>query len=130
MKRHVTVTLAACLAALAGCQTGPGAPPVGQDNVAAVTLLQRVNSSAQTCWIKSKDKDFRGYSVIPELDTGAGKPRILVVQTKAAHGLPKLVIEADGAPVKASMYGPLSDGSLSGRIHADVTRWAAGGTSC
>lgn len=130
MRRSIGVSLFAGLTALGGCQTEHATVGVGQDNVAAVALLQRVNSNAQTCWIRSKDKAFRGYSVIPELDTGAGKPRILVVQSKSAQGLPKLVIEADGAPVKASLYGPLSDGALGSRIHADVSRWAAGASSC
>jgi hypothetical protein len=119
------VALAVLLAFLSGCQTSPVS-----DNSAAVVLLQRVNANAHTCWIRSKDKDFRGYSLIPELDTRAGKPRILVVRTKASQGLPKLVIEADGTPPRVTAYGPLADGPLSARIKADVDRWTAGGSSC
>lgn len=128
MKPGTLLALAAFSVVLAGCQTG-GPDIMSGDNSAAVALLQRVNTGAQACWVKSKDKDFRGYSVIPELDTH-GTPRILVVPSKAAQGLPKLVIEADGRPPKMSVYGPLAEGPLSGRINADVDRWAAGGASC
>jgi hypothetical protein len=80
--------------------------------------------------MRSKDKDFDGYSVVPELDTQAGKPRILVLDKKAAHGLPKLVIEADGKPVKAAAYGPLLSEPAGSRISADLKRWAGGSDAC
>jgi hypothetical protein len=117
------------LLALAGCQSGGHGTATGE-NSAAIALLQRVNTNAHTCWLKSKDKDFQGYSVIPELDTQAGKPRILVVDKKAAQGLPKLVIEADGKPVKAAAYGPLLNEPAGGRIGADLKRWTGGSNSC
>ena len=117
------------LLALAGCQSGGHGTATGE-NSAAITLLQRVNTNAHTCWLRSKDKEFQGYSVIPELDTQAGKPRILVVDKKAAQGLPKLVIEADGKPVKAAAYGPLLNEPAGGRIGADLKRWTGGSNSC
>lgn len=128
MKPIVILPVAACLVALAACQSSR--PNTGSENAAAVALLQRVNESAHTCWIRSKDKDFAGYSVIPELDTEAGKPRILVVDKKAAHGLPKLVIEAGGRPVKTNAYGPLLSGPTGGRISSDLKRWIGGSSSC
>ena len=124
----VTVSLAVCLATLAACQSSR--PNVAGENSAAVALLQRINTNAHTCWTRSKDKDFDSYAVIPELDTQAGKPRILVVDKKAAHGLPKLVIEADGKPVKAAAYGPLLSGSAGARIGADLKRWTGGSDAC
>jgi hypothetical protein len=119
----------ALLAFIAGCQSGSDGAATGE-NSAAIALLQRVNTNAHTCWLKSKDKDFQGYSVIPELDTQAGKPRILVVDKKAAQGLPKLVIEADGKPVKAAAYGPLLNEPAGERIGADLRRWTGGSNSC
>lgn len=121
------VALEVLLAFLSGCQTSQTGM---NDNSAAIALLQRVNANAHTCWVRSGDKDFRGYSLIPELDTRAGKPRILIVETKASQGLPKLVIEADGSPPKVTAYGPLAQGPLSTRIKTDVDRWTAGGSSC
>jgi hypothetical protein len=116
------------LIVLSGCQSSKQNP--AGENSAAIALLQRVNTNAHTCWVRSKDKDFQGYSVIPELDTQAGKPRILVVDKKAAQGLPKLVIEADGKPVKAAAYGPLLNEPAGDRIGADLKRWTGGSNSC
>lgn len=119
----------ACLLALAACQKEERFAPLNiRDNSAAVAVLQKVNTSAQSCW--GKDKDFRAYRVIPELDTRTGKPRILVVEAKAAQGLPKYVIEADGKPAKIAAYGPLGDGPLGPRLRSDVGRWSGGNPSC
>jgi hypothetical protein len=128
MKRTSIFPVAACLVALAACQSSQ--PDTGGENAAAVKLLQHVNESAHTCWIRSKDKDFAGYTVIPELDTQVGKPRILVVAKKAAHGLPKLVIEAGGTPVRANAYGPLLSGPAGSRISSDLKRWIGGASGC
>jgi len=129
MMRLPTAAGIALLAALAGCQSGSHETAAG-GNSAAVALLQRVNTNAHTCWVRSKDKDFQGYNVIPELDTQAGKPRILIVDRKASQGLPKLVIEADGKPVKATAYGPLLNEPAGSRIGADLKRWTGGSNSC
>jgi hypothetical protein len=115
---------------IAGCQTKKPEKTAKRDNAAAIALLQKVNSGAQACWVKSKDKAFRNYRVIPELDTRAGKPRILIVEAKKAQGLPKMVIEADGTPAKLSTYGPLSNEPISARINEDVARWRTGSTAC
>ena len=114
---------------LAACQTA-GESPGASGNGAAIALLQTVNDRAQTCWVKSKDKDFRAYRVIPELDTRVGKPRILIVSAKAAQGLPQLVIEAEGTPARLSSYGPLVSEAIGDRIHGDVRRWAKVDTAC
>jgi len=128
MNGRFVLPLAICLAALAACQSSR--PDMAGADSAAVAFLQRINTNAHTCWTRSKDKDFVGYAVIPELDTQAGKPRILVVDKKAAHGLPKLVIEADGKPVKAAAYGPLLSGPAGSRISTDLKRWAGGSDAC
>ncbi|MBZ0163690.1 MAG: hypothetical protein K8H74_13390 [Notoacmeibacter sp.] len=122
----------AALAVLAGCQSERpgGALHATVDNSAAVAVLQRVNAQAQQCWVGSAERDFAVYRVIPELDTHAGKPRILIVSAKAAQGLPQLVIEGSGNPVKLATYGPLTAQPLSARINADITRWATGGSGC
>lgn len=115
--------------ALVACQKADGFAPLNlRDNSAAVAVLQKVNASAQDCW--RKDKEFKGLRVIPELDTMTGKPRILLVEAKAAQGLPKLVIEAEGKPAKIASYGPMAQGPLASRINADVARWAGGNAAC
>ncbi len=128
-KGRAVFGLFAGLAMLAGCQSG--APTLTEGgNSAAVALLQHVNESANTCWIRSRDKEFSAYNVVPELDTTAGRPRILLIDKKAAHGLPKLVIEADGKPVKANAYGPLLGEPVGKRVADDLKRWTSGSKAC
>ena len=117
---------------IAGCQAKKEAaqPPVKRNNSAAIAVLQIINSNAQTCWIKSKDRAFRTYRVIPELDTTVGVPRILIVKAKSAQGLPQMVIEAEGTPARLSSYGPLASDDIGARINSDVTRWQKGGKGC
>ena len=96
----------------------------------ATALLSNVNEKAQKCWFKSGDREFRGLAVIPELDTRVGSPRLLVVERGKATGLPRMVIEAEGNPVKITTYGPLTGTSVSARINDDVLAWSAGRESC
>ncbi|MFZ2099118.1 MAG: hypothetical protein WAU86_00970 [Oricola sp.] len=130
MKRTIPALLSAL--AVAGC-TGSGAKNTlapGGPSPRAIAMLQTVNEKAQTCWVKSGDKDFQGLAIIPELDTRTGNPRLLVVERGKATGLPKLVIEASGNPVTTTTYGPLMASAVSARITGDVAAWSAGRTSC
>ena len=121
------------LALLASACQGerPGGAMQIEVAAAPVSVLQTVNERAHACWIRSGDRDFRGLAVIPELDTRTGNPRILIVERAKAQGLPRFVIEASGSsPTRVVTYGPLAGQSLSSRINTDVTRWAAGDSSC
>ncbi len=100
------------------------------DSSKAVAVLSTVNENAQKCWMKSGDRAFRQLAVIPELDTRIGNPRLLVVERGKSTGLPKLVIEATGDPVKITTYGPLTSAPVSARINEDVSAWAAGRSAC
>jgi hypothetical protein len=91
----------------------------------SVALLQRVNAKAFECW--RKDKAFKAYGIVPELDT-SGTPRILIVPKGKPQSLPKLVIVANGRSIQT--FGPLATSPLAPRIQSDVTRWAAGDTGC
>ena len=124
--KNLVVVLAA-LISLSACQSrAPSVRIVKPNNHAlAVSALQRVNSQAYACW--PKDKDFKAYGIIPELDT-TGTPRILIVPKGKPQSLPKLVITATGKGVTS--FGPLAQSDLAPRINADLNRWAAGGTSC
>ena len=125
------VRAALVCALLAGCQAkGGGALTTTTDRSHAVALLQTINDQAQSCWMKSRDKAFRAYRVIPELDTRVGKPRILLVSAKASQGLPQLVIEAEGTPARLTTYGPLASEPVSARINTDILRWSSGKTGC
>ena len=114
------------VAALAGCTPKPKVTVVKPSSQAvAIATLQKVNSAAYACW--PKDKELKAYGIIPELDT-TGTPRILLVPKGKPQSLPKLVIAANGRQI--STFGPLMEGAEAGRINADVSRWAAGGTGC
>lgn len=130
MKRLIALSLCLTVVVLTGCQTEKEIVPTRRDNRAAIAKLQTINTNAQTCWKKSKDKDFKSFKVIPELDTRAGKPRILILSAKSGQGLPQYVIEADGTPARVSTYGPLASMAIGRRIDADVARWNAGSKSC
>jgi hypothetical protein len=122
--KKLTLVLAALLA-LTACQSKPNRPSVPSPSAGAVTKLQRINASAYECW--AKDKAFKAYGIIPELDT-TGTPRILILPKGKPQALPKLVITATGKSVQT--FGPLAAAPLAPRINADVARWAAGGVGC
>ncbi|GAB4349279.1 MAG: hypothetical protein Kow0026_04580 [Oricola sp.] len=117
--------LSACTGERAG---GPLVAEADASN--AASLLALVNEKAQKCWIRSGDRAFRGLSVIPELDTRVGSPRLLVVERGKATGLPGMVIQADGNPVRITTYGPLTAAPVSARINDDVLAWSAGRDGC
>jgi len=94
------------------------------------SALQTINERALACWIQSRDRLFRGYALVPELDTSAGNPRILLVKKGDAEGLPQLVIAAQGTPVSVITFGPLTQSPLSSRINADISAWMVGQDGC
>ncbi len=114
--------------AVSGCQSAAPKKAAGVETARAVPLMQRVNSRAYDCWVKSGDPAFKKLGLVPELDTRVGKPRILVVERGKPQSLPKYVIEAAGRGV--STYGPLASEPVAARIDADVRRWAAGQSAC
>jgi hypothetical protein len=122
--KKLTLAFAALLT-LAACQTKPNRPSVPSPSTGSVATLQRINASAYECW--AKDKAFKAYGIIPELDT-TGTPRILIIPKGKPQALPKLVITATGKSVQT--FGPLAGSPLAPRINADVARWAAGRTGC
>lgn len=127
-----TVLCVVAAAALAACQSEPVGGPLSIEVASAspVAILQRINDTGQKCWIRSNEKPFREYRMIPELDTVAGTPRILLVDRNATGGRPKLVIESTDNPVKVNTYGPLVRTKLGARINADIIRWSTGDTRC
>ncbi|MEO1747272.1 MAG: hypothetical protein AAFR27_01405 [Pseudomonadota bacterium] len=120
------------LSACAGQFEPPGGPLSAEvQGKSAITALQRVNERAYKCWIRSGDKQFSNYALVPELDSRANDPRILIVEKGEERGLPLLVISASGVePVRITTFGSLTDKAVSTRINADVLAWSAGRTSC
>ena len=119
--------------ALAACQSFEprgGVLIAEVDAPSAIVALQRVNERGHQCWIRSGDRAFRSYQLVPELDTRAGDPRILVMARGDTQGLPQLVISAAGDPVSLTTFGPLAEHRLSRRINSDILAWSAGRQSC
>ncbi|WP_048647902.1 hypothetical protein [Nitratireductor soli] len=122
----------AALLALAACQSEPMGGPMALEVSASnpVSALQRINNTGAKCWIRSGDRHFRGLHMIPELDTTAGRPRLLIMRTDKRQGLPLLVIEASGAPTKIVTYGPLTSSATGARVNSDIMRWSSGPDGC
>ena len=129
-KRYLAAGALTFGASLAGCATDePLGGPLAVE-VAAPTpraALSRIASNAARCWTSGEIAD---YAVIPELDTTAGKPRILLIEKGKSGSLPALVIEGDGSPTRLRSFGPLATDGLSNRINADIIRWSTGGSGC
>jgi hypothetical protein len=125
---RVAVTALAAMIALASCQSVKPKTAGPVQTVRAVPALQRVNARGFDCWIKSGDSAFKKLALVPELDTRAGTPRILVVERGKPQGLPKLVIESAGRGV--ATYGELAGTAVGARIRRDAARWANGGDAC
>ncbi|WP_169385074.1 hypothetical protein [Ahrensia kielensis] len=131
--KNLAAILPVMTLALSGCTTSePVAGPLSGEfeSKNATALLQNINSLGLKCWIKSGDKAFRGFALVPELDTRSGTPRILIVHKGKSQGLPQLVIEATGSPVKLQTYGPLTSSPVSTRINSDIIAWNTGKHKC
>lgn len=103
-----------------------GQPTLADNASEARELYDHLASAMKKCWF-SGDSDFAAYRYAPEVN--AGKPRILLVDKKKPHDLPRLVIEPKRAGT-ADAYGPLLAGELRERIVADLTRWLKGNAEC
>lgn len=121
--------LVACAVALAACTTAkPRTAPSASR--AALPMMERVALGANACWFKSKDPAFAGYRLAPELNSFSGRPRILLVKAHSPESRPLLVVQAEGNPARLDAFGPMMGEAVSGRITADVNRWAQGGSGC
>lgn len=121
--------LLACAVALAACTTAKPRPAPSASR-AALPMMERVALGANACWFKSKDPAFAGYRLAPELNSFSGRPRILLVKAHSPESRPLLVVQAEGNPARLDAFGPMMGEAVSGRITADVNRWAQGGSGC
>lgn len=113
------------------CTQRPAPGPISLDSTkAALPTMERIALSANSCWFKSKDKDFRGYTLAPELNSFSGRPRILVLPARNLASRPVLVVQAEGNPARVEAFGPMMQQSHGGRIAGDVGRWTSGEKGC
>ena len=94
--------------------------------------MVRVAKQVQACWFKKPDPALKGFRMASEVDSYAGKPRILIVPKNNPEGLPKLVAQAEkaGGRTQFSSFGPLLASNSGSRLQASLNRWAAGSTNC
>lgn len=127
----LTATTLAVLAAFAASCQSHRAPMITlNDSHSALSTMERVAVSANSCWFKSADPAFARYVMAPELNSFTGRPRILVVERSQPTGRPLLVVQAEGDPAKLAAFGPMMGGASSARISSDVNRWAGGAKGC
>ncbi|GIL00815.1 MAG: hypothetical protein BroJett030_07140 [Alphaproteobacteria bacterium] len=125
-------------AALPACQVGGSSRVLALKGEAAPTeIILAVARAAQTCWFKSADSAFAAYRLADEVNSPAGRPRVLLVPRRDPSALPVLVIQAETKGTTASgtfsdiqAYGPLLSSAHGERIAGDVRRWASGDNAC
>lgn len=130
--------LVAIVSSLAGCQLGAPSDALSLKSKNDPTdIMVAVGKAAQTCWFKSKDRAFTGYRLADEVNSPAGRPRLLLVPRRDPGALPALVIQAEtrgdaatGTFSDVQAYGPLLSSPHGKRITDDVRRWAGGDSSC
>ncbi len=135
---YIILTLGLIL--LIGCQT-QNEPVSGNisinTNQGPRSAVVHMAKLAQKCWFKTKDPTFKPYTLAAEVNSHAGRPRFLIVPRKNPGGLPLLVVQAEAKGDKSSgkftniqSFGPLLQGSASGKISADIRRWSTGKGAC
>ena len=94
--------------------------------------MVKIARQAQTCWFVNKDPAFAKYRMATELNSPAGRPRILIVPKNNPKGLPTLVVQAERIVGIAgvSTFGPLLDTKDGPRIQNSISNWAGGSTGC
>ena len=126
--KFLSLPLLAILVALASCT--PTIQPFGDDT--PLSLMTRITRQAQICWFANKNPIFADYKMAPELNSHAGKPRLLIVPQDNPGGLPKLVVQAENksGQVSLSSFGPLLGTSHGPAINKNIEDWAVRGTKC
>ncbi len=115
---------------LSGCVTVEDEPTVAQSS--PQSLMAEVATQVQACWFRSKDKRFAKYTLSPELNSYAGRPRILLVPRGRQSALPVLVAQAErvNGQTVFSSYGPLVGQTGGAALQGDLSRWASGERTC
>ncbi|MGI9399939.1 MAG: hypothetical protein ACR2O0_01680 [Rhizobiaceae bacterium] len=123
---------------LSACQTGSPSKALSLNSKQdATAIMVIIANAAQTCWFKSKDIAFRSYRLANEVNSPAGRPRILLVPKSDPSALPLLVIQAEkkgdtatGNFTEIQTFGPILSTSSGSRITNDVKRWSSGNEEC
>ncbi len=94
--------------------------------------MVRVAKRMQACWFKGKDPAFKKYKMATEINSYAGKPRVLIVPKNNPTGLPKMVVQAEriGGRNVLTSFEALLQSNNGGRLSSAIRKWERGGTSC
>lgn len=136
-KLHIILAIG-FLSSLSACQTGSPSEALSiKSKQDATAVMVKIAKAAQTCWFKSKDVAFRKYRLANEVNSPAGRPRILLVPKSDPAALPLLVVQAQqkgdtssGKFTDVQAYGPILSTSSGSRITSDVKRWTTGDGEC
>ena len=118
---------------LSGCQTSPPKDFAEfRSSQDPATIASHIADNVRACWFPGGRPAFAEFSYAPELNSYAGRPRILIVEKSHPGGLPKLVIEATQAErgTSVKLFGPLMASAEAPAISRDVQRWAGGSAGC
>ena len=131
MRAIAAAAAAGCL--LAACQSPPEKDYVEFRAASDPTnVASALSERMAECWFEAGRAEFADFIYAPELNSYAGRPRVLVVARADPGGLPKLVVEASKADRGTSvrLFGPLLATASGPRIAADLGRWTAGSPAC
>jgi hypothetical protein len=126
------VAMAVLGLAVAGCKTSePADYTLLHAHQSPATMAAHMAERVGACWFDGNHPAFAEYSYAPELSSPK-RPRVLIVQKSDPTGLPKLVIEVEGAKRGSDirLFGPLMGSAESSEIYRDVSRWAGGARDC
>lgn len=121
------------VALLSACQSGQPSDSLSLTTQASPSsVIVSVGKTIQTCWFKSGDPAFRTYRLASEVNSYAGRPRLLLVPKNNPGGLPELVVQAEksGNSTNLQTYGPILSGNNGKRITDDIKRWSRGNSAC
>jgi hypothetical protein len=125
--------------AVSGCRNiGTSEALALKSSDAPTAIMVDIAKSAQTCWFKSDDRAFSGFRLANEVNSPAGRPRVLLVPKHDPSALPLLVIQAEhrnGAPgagryTDIQAFGPILATVNGKRITDDIQRWTSGNQRC
>jgi len=114
---------------LGACTTSNNITPIPQS---PQTQMVHIAKRIQACWFKSKDPRFKKFKMASEVNSYAGKPRVLIVPKNKPSGLPKLVVQSErvGGSNVVSGFGPLLQTADGLQLKTSVDRWAKGNSAC
>ncbi len=129
--RNLCLMLALC--SLTACQSGePGQGIELSSNVNPRELMVTIAKTMQRCWFKNAIPAFRKYRMASEVNSFAGRPRLLLVPKSNPTGLPSLVVQAEKQKrfTQVQAFGPLLSSSAGKAISTDLKNWTSGKTAC